>query len=260
MNYEQYYEEATVLAKEIKDKNATETKAVKKMIKCISDGDINALPKQFAAIKDNILDLVDNLNRLELITEEFDGQEYMSSGDFAKQMLDICNDLDVDVQGSFPVYEMFPCKVTINPDTQDVTVDRKRLSCLRPSKLINDIKSELDKLSKASFNVSNFAKELATAYDLAILKMSRKKLKAENSPVYLSDLYDLLTPMKRYKKEYTRHNFSYDLARLYNDDYNQLDDGRMLRFDSVRDNKKSIRILDKNGSEHFITTIRLTLN
>ena len=256
LDYESYFASASVISKEIRDRTSTEVKIVKKIIKCISDGDLATLSKQFALLQEVSEMRMQNLNELEKLTQEFDGQEYMSSGDFAEQMLEICNELDVDVQGSFPVYEMFPCKVTINPETQDVTVDRKRLSCLRPAKLVADIKTELDKLSKASFNVNNFAKELSVAYDLAILRMSKKKAKVDGSPVYLMDLYDYLTPMRRHKKEYTKHNFSFDLARLYNSDFTTLDNGRMLRFDSVRDNKKSIRILDKNGSEHFITTIR----
>jgi hypothetical protein len=37
-----------------------------------------------------------------------------------------------------------------------------------------------------------------------------------------------------------------------------LKDGRVLRFDTARDIKKAIRILDRNGSEQFITTIRFS--
>ena len=256
MDYEQYFTDAQLCAKEIKEKTDVQSRAVKKLQKCLADGDMSALPKLIAAMRDAAREREDALSRLEALTSGFDGREYMSGGDFAAQMLEICRELDVDVQGTFPAYEMFPCRVTINPETQDVTLDRKRLPCLRPSKLISDIKAELDKLSKASFNASAFAKELSAAYDLAIIKASLKKLRAADAPMYVLDLYEFLTPMRRYKKEYTKNNYAYDLARLYAADDLTLDDGRKIRFDTVRDAKKAIRIIDKNGSEQYITTIR----
>jgi len=256
LDYEQYFSDAQLCVKEIKEKTDAQSRAVKRVQQCLMSGDVNSLPKLFSALRDASREREDALSRLESLTTEFDGREYMASGDFAGQMLECCRQLDVDVQGSFPVYEMFPCRVTINPETQDVTVDRKRLSCLRPSKLVSDIKTELDKLARASFNAPSFAKELAAAYDLAILKASGKKPCAADTPLYVLDLYEYLTPMRRYKKEYTKHNFAYDLARLYAADDLCLDDGRKIRFDTVRDAKKAVRILDQNGTEQFITTIR----
>jgi len=258
LDYEQYYSDAQVFAKELKENTDAQSRNVKKIQKCISDGDINALPKLFTALRDTAREREDALGRLEVLTEGFNGQEYMSGGNFTAQMLECCRLLGVDVQGSFPVYEMFPCRVTVNPETQDVTVDRRRLQCLRPSKLISDIKIELDRLSRASFNSQLFVKELAAAYDLAIIKFSKKKRVADDAPMYAQDLYDVLTPMKRHKREYTKHNFVYDLSRLYAEESITLDDGRMLRFDTVRETKKAIRILDRNGAEQFITTIRFS--
>ena len=256
MDYEQYFSEAQTYAKALKEKTNAQSKAVNKIQKCIEDGDINALPKLFATIRDASSGLDESLKSLESLTSDFDGREYMSNGDFSEQMIECCEQLNVDVQGSFPTYEMFPCRVTVNPETQDVTVDKKRMQCLRPLKLIGDIKKELDKLSKAQFNAQRFAKELSAAYDLAIIKASRKKPCAADAPQYASDLYDILTPMMRYKKDYPKNAFAYDLARLYAVGGTTLDDGRALRFDTARDVKKAIRILDRFGAEQFITTVR----
>ena len=256
MNYEQYFAEAQICFKELKDKTDAQTRNVKRIQNCIMDGDVNALPKLFAALRDAAEGREEALCRLEALTAGFDGHEYMSGGDFTAQMIKCCRELGVDVQGSFPVYNIFPCRVTVNPDSQDVTVDRKRLPCLRPSKLVGDLKKMLIKLAQASFNAQQFAKELAAAYDMSIIKVAGKKHIADNAPMYALDLYDVLTPMRRHKKEYTRYDYAYDLARLYSEENVTLDDGRTLRFDTVRDTKKSIRILDRNGSEQFITTIR----
>lgn len=257
MDYEVFLADTQVYIKEIKEKSDAQSKTAKKIDKCVSDGDVTALPKLISSLRETTREREEAINNLEMIYESFNGQEYMMSGDFTEQMIECCRQLGVDVQGSFPVYEMFPCRVTINPESQDVTIDRKKLSCLRPSRLISDIKKELDKLSRVSFNAQLFAKELAAAYDLAVIRASRKKNCAPNAPMYALDLYDILTPMRRYKREYTKNNFAYDLARLYAQGEMALDDGRKLRFDTVRDMRKAIRILDRHGAEQFISTIRL---
>jgi len=249
---------AQTFTKELIEKTKAQTKNVNNILKCISAGDIGALPKLFTAIRDATREREEALDRLESLTTDFSGYEYMANGDFSEQMIEYCHQLGVDVQGSFPVYEMFPCRVTVNPESQDVTVDRKKLKCLRPSKLVSDIRKMLDKLSEADFNAQLFAKELAAAYDIAIIRASRKKRCADDAPMYATELYDILTPMGRYKKEYTKHNFAFDLSRLYAEEQMTLKDGRTLRFDTARDMKKAIRILDRNGSEQFITTIRFS--
>ena len=256
MDYELFFADAQICLKEVKDKTNVQTKTVNRVQKCIEDGDINALPKLYATLRDASREREDALNRLEDLTSRFDGREYMANGDYAAQMLECCRRLEVDVKGSYPVYEMFPCRITINPETQDVTMDRKRLPCLRPLKLISDIKAELIKLSKVAFNAPVFAKELAAAYDLAIIKSSIKKTYVADKPMYVLDLYEYMTPMRRHKREYTRNNFAYDLARLYAVEDMTLDDGRKMRFDTVRDARKAVRILDRNGAEQYITTIR----
>jgi len=256
LDYEQFYTDAQGLLKELKEKTDSQSKNVKKIQKCIADGDVAPLPKLFAALRDAAQKREDALECLQTLAENFDGQQYMSSGDFAAQMLECCSQFGVDVQGSFPVYEMFPYRVIINPEAQDVTVDRKHIQCLRPSKLVSDIKTQLDKLSDVSFNAQLFLKELAAAYDTAIIKAARKKRCPDDAPIYALDLYEVLTPMKRYKKDYTKHNFAYDLARLYAEEGITVDNERILRFDTARDMKKAIRILDRNGAEQFITTIR----
>ena len=258
MDYEQFYEQALAYHKEMKEKTALEGKTVKKVLQSITDGDVNAIPKHLAALREAARERDVALCLLEELAQAFDGRQYMSGGDFAAQMLDCCSQAGVDVHGSFPTYEMFPCRVSISPEAQEVVVDRKRFSCMRPSKLVSMIKTELDRLAKGAFNAASFAKELATVYDLALLKKAKGKPYDTAGACYLLDLYDYLTPMRRHKRDYTKNNYAYDLARLFAEESLTLDDGRAFRFDTVRGNKKAIRILDQHGMEQYIATIRLT--
>ena len=257
LDYEQFYTAAMSCHKEIKEKTSLQTKTVNKMQKCLDDGDVNALPRLFSALRAATGERERALSRLEQIVSEFDSKAYLSEGSFAAQLIACCEQLGVDVTGQFPVFEMFPCRVTVNPESQEITIDRKRTQRLRPLALVSAVKSELERLSKAAFNAQVFAKELAAAYDLMLIKKAKNKPYDPSGACFLSDLYDLLTPMRRYKKDYAKNNYAYDLGRLYATEDLELEDRRRFRFDTVRGGKKAIRILDQHGVEQFITTVRL---
>ena len=45
-------------------------------------------------------------------------------------MLAACEEQGVDVRGEFPVYEMFPYRVKLDTENQDIYLDRKKVQCL----------------------------------------------------------------------------------------------------------------------------------
>ena len=94
--------------------------------------------------------------------------------------------------------------------------------------------------------------ELADAYDLAVVKLKKRP----ESDIYLTSIYKLLAPMSRFRKDYDQHSFAFDLARLYMSDVEQTKNGKRFQFGPSRNNGKAIRILDKEGQEQFLATIR----
>lgn len=195
--------------------------------------------------------LADSLDNLKGTVEEFDTKEYFESGEFADQMLEICSEKGVDVRGEFPVYEMFPYRVRLDVESQDLYLDRKKVQCMRPQSFVDTVKKGQEKLNKASFNANMFVNELADAYDLAIMKMKKK----EGADIYLTSLYKYLAPMSRFRKDYDQQNFAFDVARLYSSGVEETKNGRRFQFGSSRNNNKAIRILDQNGKEQFLATI-----
>ena len=123
---------------------------------------------------------------------------------------------------------------------------------MRPRYLVQMIKSGQEKLNKASFHALNFVNELSDAYDLAIIKLKKRP----ESDIYLTSLYKLLAPMSRFRKDYDQHSFAFDLARLYISDVEITKNGKRFQFGPSRNNSKAIRILDKDGQEQFLATIR----
>ena len=90
-------------------------------------------------------------------------------------------------------------------------------------------------------------------YDLAVLKLK----KGPEADIYLKSLHKFLAPMSRFRKDYDQQSFAFDLARLYADhSVETTKNGRRFQFGPSRDIAKSIRILDENGQEQFLATIR----
>ena len=87
---------------------------------------------------------------------------------------------------------------------------------------------------------------------MAILKYNRQP----QSDIYLTNLYKVLAPMSRFRKDYDQQNFAFDLARLYISGIEQTKTGRKFQFGPSREVGKGIRILDQTGKEQFLATIR----
>lgn len=176
----------------------------------------------------------------------------MESGDFTAQMLASCKEQGVDVTGEFPVFEIFLYRLRFDTENQDLYLDRKKLSCMRPQSLVASIKSGQDRLMKAPFNAQAFVIELSDAYDLALLKLKKQ----DGADLYLTSLYKFLVPMGRFRRDYDQQSYAYDLAQLYMSETETTKTGRRFQFGPSRNNAKAIRILDSEGHEQFLATIR----
>ncbi|MCI8515353.1 MAG: hypothetical protein HFG75_00490 [Hungatella sp.] len=255
MNYENLYQTLQPEEKSVKDALASLQKLSKSVGRETESGDLKNLVKDINAMADTAAVLSAALERIRSAIGDFDAKAYFESGDFAAQMLEECREKGVDVRGASPVYEMFPYKVRLDMENQDIYLDRKKVQCVRPLSFVETVRSGQEKLNKAPFNAASFAGELSDAYDLAVLKLNRQP----ESDIYLTSLYKLLAPMSRFRKDYDLQSYAFDLARLYISYISGTDtakNGRKFQFGPNRESKKSIRILDQNGNEQHLSTIR----
>lgn len=252
MNYEELYQNLQPDQKTLKDSLASLQKLYKAVCKETESGDLKSLIRDLNSMKESAGQLAAALENLEGTAVGFDAKAYFESGDFAQQMLSACEEKGVDVRGESPVYEMFPYKVRLDTENQDLYLDRKKVQCMRPQSFVDTVKAGQEKLNKASFNASTFVNELSDAYDLALLKMGKE----DGYDMYLKNLYKYLAPMSRFRKDYDQQSFAFDLARLYMSDTEETKSGKKFQFGPSRDQGKSIRILDKDGVEQYLATIR----
>lgn len=252
MNYEELYGGYQALEKELKDKINTVQKLHKAVARQMEHGDLKSFRRDIALLQTAADEEARILNDIKELEAGFDTQEYFENGEFASQMLEACGELGIDVIGSFPVYEMFPYKVKIDAENQDLYLDRKKVQCMRPKSFAGQVKAGQDKLMKASFNALTFANELADVYDLAVLKLKKQP----EADIYLANLYKYLAPMGRYRRDYDQQSYAFDLARLYTSGIREIKDGRKIQFGPSRVGNKAIRILDSEGREEYLATIR----
>jgi hypothetical protein len=143
----------------------------------------------------------------------------------------------------------------LDAETHDISLDKKKFPCLRPKAFVEMVKKNKDRLDSTSFNTQQFLDELSNAYDLLVMK---NKVEA-GSGILLTNIYKMLVPMSRFKKDYNAQAFAFDLARLYTHRDLKTSGGRSFSFGSDRKASKLIRILDSNGQEQYLGTIAFIL-
>lgn len=258
MNYEELYEGLQVQEKDLKDSVNAVNRLNRRIVKGTESGNLVELRKDLEQMLQTIDELKERVTLVSDTVSSFDTKEYFVSGDFARQLLQACEERGIDVIGEKGVYEMFPYKVRIygdNERTEEVWIDRKKVSSFRPSEIADTIKQGQEKLYKVRFNEKTFMTELAEAYDTTCLK-GKSRIGATIS---LTKIYRTMAPMARSRKEYNMQAFSFDLARLYElgTEFWVSKDGRQFTFGTGRDGKSGIRVLSRTGVESFITTIRM---
>ena len=256
-DYEDLYKQMLSVEKEFKDKINSQQKLFKSLSKNMEKGDLKSWTRDLAALRAYLKEQEALMEEMQKQVDDFGIRNYVENGDFVEQLLAHCDRLEVDVKGDYPTYEMFPFRVKIDAENLDLYLDRKRVQCLRPLSFVQEVKASRDKLLKVTFDPKSFVKELAAAYDLMLLKQNQgKTLTSTVGDIYLKTLYTLLTPMRRFRKDYDLQSFAFDLARLYVADLRTCEDGRQFQFGPSRNINKAIRILDQDGREHYLATIR----
>ena len=127
MNYENLYQTLQPQEKSVKDSLASLQKLFKAASRETESGDIKSLTRDIGSMAEAALALSSALEDIKDNLGSFDTKTYFESGDFAAQMLEACQEKGVDVRGDFPVYEMFPYRVKLDTENQDVYLDRKKV-------------------------------------------------------------------------------------------------------------------------------------
>ncbi len=256
MNYEEFYASLSPLGSNLKASANSVSKYQKMILRDADTGNLSDMRKCLDALKEASAALEDSIDAYENAISGFDVAGYFESGDFARQLLSSCEEKGVDVKGEKGIYEMFPFKIRISSETQEVYMNRKKLQSCRPSYIAETVHVNQDKLNKALFKTGPFLSELADAYEITCLRSGARI----GSSQMLTKIYKSLVPMSRARKEYDMQAFAFDLARLYEagpEEWIDSKTGQHYTFGTSRDGKSGIRVLGKTGVETYILTFSM---
>ena len=256
-NYEIFMNTLQPLVKAVKDATGATVRLQKAVAKNMENGNLTEARKNLAALLEAIDTARTRTEALQAEIDSFDTQEYFVSGDFTRQLLEVCEEKKIDVKGEKGIYEMFPYKVRILGDDEhpaEVYLDRKKVQSVRPEFVAETIRLGQSKLYSAKFDPASFMNELAYAYELTCLR-SGGRIGATQS---LSKIYKNLVPMARARKEYDMQAFAFDLARVYEAGTEAwvTKTGDRYIFGTSRDGANAIRVLSRTGVESFINTLK----
>ena len=249
MDYKGFVQMFEDAEKEVRDSVSVSVKTEKALRKDVEKGDVRAVIKDSEQLEAIASGLLENSRRLRESIASFNYQAYFNSGEFAIQMLDACEGKGINTAGEFPVYEMFPYKVKIDAENQDVWLDRKKIQSMSPDVIATTIRAGLDRLDKVKFDASSFINELYGAYCSYNMKHQSKA----SAVVAIMNIYKEMVPMARFRKDYDQQAFAFDIARLYRNPEAMTKDGMRVVFASARGTQ--IRILDSEGRELFIGSV-----
>jgi hypothetical protein len=256
MDYELLFTQYEELADKFKAQLSQQQRLFKRVNKSMALGNLRDAGKDIAALALFCEEsLASNAQMADLI-DEVDAADYLASGDFSEQLVKQCGERGIDIVGEEGTYEIFPYRLKVNPSEEEILINGKKAPGLRPATIADVLEQGRSRLLAANFNATQFAGELAAAYDLAIIAAAKGKKPVLDADVYLNNLYKYLTPMRRFRKDYDVRSFAFDLARLYDAEAVSAPDGRGIQFGPSRNNNRAIRILDAFGNELFIATVR----
>ena len=186
----------------------------------------------------------------------FDTQKYLSSGQYAKEVLSAAHQLGVQITERDERIYCYPALVRVSPSEKAVVVDRKREERIRPSVLVNLLKDLQNK--PPTFRPEAFLTALYEAYTRIVTQREGDPLLL--APVVpLVDIYALLTLLPGQGRDYSRQEFARDVYLLHRGGKNTTKGGAKVSFPISRGVRgKTLVVIDENGEERRYYGIRFT--
>ncbi|MGN0905705.1 MAG: hypothetical protein ACI4NM_01035 [Bullifex sp.] len=259
MNYEEFLESFRSVSKSVKDAAAKAAAIEKKMSRNAENGDYRSLEKDITSLENTALTLSDAAKELSSCISSFDSKGYFTSGDFTSELVGLLRSKGLDVLENNPSYEVFPTRIRIGAEEQEVIIGKKKTPTMRPAVAADTAAAIVAKLNSASFNASGFAQDLENAYLSCILAENEKagaKKFTWGAHISLLNCYKAMTPLSRSRKEYDETAFAFDLARLYREyaaGTLETKSGKRISFGTARG--KAVRILDAYGQEQLLSSV-----
>lgn len=180
---------------------------------------------------------------------DFPEDTYFSGRDFISEILATADRAGLRIYEQDGRLFCHPFLVSISADDRAVLIDKRREKRLRPSVLISHLKELQSK--PVRFKGDAFLGSLFSAYNM-IVKTRNQKLPNIGLPIFLREIYDLLTLRPGQAKDYTIQEFGRDLYLLDESRITKTKGGFVLSFhpgSSTKSLRSIISVVTKEGYE-----------
>jgi len=162
------------------------------------------------------------------------------------------------VAGGFPEYMVPPLKLFVDTENMEIRVmygrKKKVLYILEPERAAREIAKYWQKITRGRLNREEFVQALMAAYQYANREVYREKEVLWGRAVPLEIIYNILTLHRGFRREYTREQFMFDIARIRESLGAGLA-GYRLEFGYARHQERAMVVIDSQGREHRLKSI-----
>jgi hypothetical protein len=237
----------------LKAANAT-LNSLKNLRKSIRTGNLKDIKKNNDSIDQAIQLLVEKFSA----TKEswaFDEDEYFSGREFLDEIQEFSQELGINLYELDNRLFCYPCIIRLLAGDRAVAIDKTREKRIRPSFLVEHLKSLQNKPVK--FKSEAFLESLHDAYVICIQKKD-KSLMDCGLDIPLIDIYNLFTLLPGQSKEYSKQEFARDIYLLDQSNIMVTKNGLKMKLEGSTLSKspgKCLTIVTKSGQEKKYGTI-----
>lgn len=195
---------------------------------------VKALGQQFANTKDGW---------------SFDTEGYLSSGEFAKELIECARKQGVNIREQDELLYCYPSLIRVLPGEQCVKIDKVRKVTLRPSVLAAHLKDVQQR--KPRFKPEPFLESLYEVYRW-LNPLQRGLLVRTGRAVRLLQIYERLTILPGQSREYTKAEFARDIYLLDRSGVTKTRNGAVVDFPASTGTKTpsaTIMVITESGRE-----------
>jgi len=224
----------------------------KRMQTAAKEGKIDVLKKHIESLKDNlgiVQTEVQNAGNAWTMTE--DEEETYLAGDYIAELQEISAQQGLELFERDGAVVAYPSKLIVLPKENAIRLDGKKVLTIRPSCVASILRT--NQLKRVRSNSPQFLESLYKVYR-ALIRTSDNKEMFENkeSIIHLSSVYEVMTALPGFARDYDRLDFAKDLYLLDVSGLQETRNGTKFKFHAdtgAKSGRGTFVCVDRNGQD-----------
>ena len=187
-------------------------------------------------------------------------RQYLESEEYGQQVDQYLREAGIPLQGSFPVYEFPPFKLTIVAGAGEARLQmgrrQERTGVLEPRELSKWVNKKYQAVVGRKFDADRLMNDLLDAYKIANQMIFRQEKVLWGKAAGLEMIYKLLTLRRSARVEYPRPLYLFELGRL-KEVFNPQVGEYLFELGFARDQFKALLIVDSQGRESHLSSLTI---